>query len=387
MGGGGFGTKPKAGGFGGGKANGDSVGIDGFMSPPIASALNAKLNALQAAPEEPQSWLEVGAVLVKAKEYAEAERVFRKGAASCPGHEMLSAAALTLGGDSEAYWHGEPIGFESLADGAAPPSTALAGVTSDDAFEAYETLPALLSKWDQADRAFDWSASGADRKGAVFRSRESLIPPEECAEVIRLVEAHAERSGGWSTARHVQAPTTDVPVSEVPELRKWFDDKLEKTLFPMLAARYPSLVPAATDLRVMDAFVVRYDANAQASLPVHQDENSLSFTIALNDATEYEGGGTCFESLRPATEPTAAFAPTTLNAARAGGVVAFPGKLRHGGAPVTKGRRYIIPLFIYGDTNASGKKPGYLETMLPKVDAAEGAQSLSRYAASMVKRN
>lgn len=38
----------------------------------------------------------------------------------------------------------------------------------------------------------------------------------------------------------------------------------------MLAARYPSLIPSASDLRVMDAFVVRYDVGAQASLPFHQ---------------------------------------------------------------------------------------------------------------------
>lgn len=116
-----------------------------------------------------------------------------------------------------------------------------------------------------------------------------------------------------------------------------------------------------------------------------QDENCLSFTIALNDASAYEGGGTCFESLRPAGDVTAPFLPTTLNAQTAGGVVAFPGKLRHGGAPVTRGRRYIIPLFIYVDSNASGRKPGYLRHALPVVDATAGATALSRYAASVAR--
>eukprot|EP00965_Chrysotila_dentata_P095579 3159231-Pleurochrysis_carterae.AAC.1 len=42
-----------------------------------------------------------------------------------------------------------------------------------------------------------------------------------------------------------------------------------------------------------------------------QDENILSFTIALNDRSEYEGGGTCFEELRPVSEgPATPFAPT-----------------------------------------------------------------------------
>ena len=63
---------------------------------------------------------------------------------------------------------------------------------------------------------------------------------------------------GW------QAPTTDVPVSQVPALREWFDEALRTTLFPMLAQRYPHVTGGAANLRVMDAFVVRYDAGAQA---------------------------------------------------------------------------------------------------------------------------
>lgn len=36
---------------------------------------------------------------------------------------------------------------------------------------------------------------------------------------------------------------------------------------------------------------MRYDAGAQASLPTHTDQSLLSFTIALNDPSDYEGGG------------------------------------------------------------------------------------------------
>ena len=45
--------------------------------------------------------------------------------------------------------------------------------------------------------------------------------------------------------------------------------------------------------------------------------------------------------------------------ADAGGVVAFPGKARHGGFPISGGTRYIIPLFCFVDENESGKDPGY----------------------------
>ena len=77
----------------------------------------------------------------------------------------------------------------------------------------------------------------------------------------------------------------------MPALRGWFDKVLEEKIFPTVASLYPEAVGSAANLRVMDAFVVRYDAAGQASLPVHQDENVLSSTIALNGPAEYEGGG------------------------------------------------------------------------------------------------
>ena len=166
----------------------------------------------------------------------------------------------------------------------------------------------------------------------------------------------------------------------MPALREWFDGVLRDTLFPMMGELYPSAVgQAGNNLRVMDAFVVRYDAQGQASLPVHQDENVLSFTIALSSPDDYEGGGVCFEQLRPAGT-AGAFTPHVLNA-DAGGIVAFPGKLRHGGNTITAGRRYIVPLFLYVDGNDSGKKPGYVQRHFGLPDAPPGAAAaLSRYA-------
>ena len=171
---------------------------------------------------------------------------------------------------------------------------------------------------------------------------------------------------------------------QVPAIREWFDRSLATTLLPMLASRFPHAVKSAAQLRVMDAFVVRYDAREQASLPTHQDENTLSFTIALNDRSEYEGGGTVFERLRPVGAVTGApFEQTILNA-DAGGVVAFPGRLRHGGSVVTSGRRYIIPLFIYVDSNRSGREAGYVLRHLGIEPVADDL-GLSRYAKQVLE--
>ena len=358
------------GGFGGGRGGG--FGSTAARLPTLGdSALDAavavRCEAIQKSKlSDGKAWLELGSLLVKAKEYAEAERIFRAGAAHAPENEMLAAAALTLGGDSAAY-------CRSAWGASANP------LATDDAnFEAYEAPREEIAAVDQADRAVDFDVMERARRGAVHRSKSPLLDPADCAWVIEQVEAQAAITG-WTQDRHVQAPTTDIPVSQVPAIREWFDKQLETNLFPMLAARFPTEVASASQLRVMDAFVVRYDAREQASLPTHQDENTLSFTIALNDRSEYEGGGTLFPKLRQVASSDP-FAETVLNA-DAGGVVAFPGKLRHGGNVVTKGRRYIIPLFIYVDANKSGRDAGYVLKHLGVPEAAQNDDAaLSRYA-------
>ena len=101
----------------------------------------------------------------------------------------------------------------------------------------------------------------------------------------------------------------------------------------------------AEALRVSDAFVVRYDAARQAGLPVHADDSHLSLTIALNELSEYEGGGTSFEEVGVTVRP------------ERGCAVAFPGSLRHGGQCITLGVRYIIAAFLFVD--GGWEEPSY----------------------------
>ena len=108
-----------------------------LQPPQWKQALQAKGAMLVATPEEPQLWLEMGALLVKGREYAEAERVFRLGAITHPDFEYLSAAALTLGGDSEAYWHGEA---EPLSPGPRVDAAA---------FDSFDAPAEMLDRWDQ----------------------------------------------------------------------------------------------------------------------------------------------------------------------------------------------------------------------------------------------
>ena len=82
----------------------------------------------------------------------------------------------------------------------------------------------------QADRAVEWTPRGKG-VGVVHRSTAPLLSVEDCTWAIDTTEAHALANGGWTTGRHVEAPTTDVPVSQVPALREWFNGVLKESLF------------------------------------------------------------------------------------------------------------------------------------------------------------
>jgi hypothetical protein len=89
-------------------------------------------------------------------------------------------------------------------------------------------------------------------------------------------------------------------------------------------------------VRIFDAFFVKYSAcGGQRHLPVHRDQSTHSFTIALNGTDCYGGGGTYFCDLARAVVP------------ERGQVLSFHGDLVHGGDPITWGTRYIVVAFTY----------------------------------------
>eukprot|EP01052_Picozoa_sp_SAG31_P013384 SAG31_NODE_803_length_12003_cov_25.248593_9_plen_89_part_00 len=73
-----------------------------------------------------------------------------------------------------------------------------------------------------------------------------------------------------------------------------------------------------------------------AELEEHEDGSAWSFVLALNDETEYLGGGTKFVKLdgKPVFRPPCGYA--TL----------FNGKNRHCGVAISAGRRYILAGFL-----------------------------------------
>lgn len=168
----------------------------------------------------------------------------------------------------------------------------------------------------------------------VYASNEGdpTLSPDECAQAIVDTEEYVAGTGGWTTARHHAVPTTDVQVQAIPKLRTWFARTLHERILPALALQY-GVCPS--NMRVIDAFVVKYDARAQRHLPVHQDQSQYSLTLSLNSDNEYSGGGTYFVETDQVVNRSA------------GGMVSFPGKLLHGGHPISRGIRYIIVALLY----------------------------------------
>jgi len=177
-------------------------------------------------------------------------------------------------------------------------------------------------------------------KGFVTKPDCPILSSEECAQAIQWAESAAEsRAGGWTTSRHYAVPTTDIPIHEVPPLLEWFKGVLESRLRPLLAMQFgeDEVGIGGSGVFIHDAFVVRYDASGgQNHLPLHRDQSTHSFTIALNSLSDYDGGGTYIASIKRAVRPSK------------GGALSFRGdELLHGGDPVVSGRRYIIVAFCY----------------------------------------
>ncbi len=189
------------------------------------------------------------------------------------------------------------------------------------------------------------SANAVGQERSLFGGRahvcEGVLTAEECAQTIADVEAHVAdtRGGEWTTARHYAVPTTDVPVHECPKVLDTFNAVCRRKIFPMLARQFHV---NTADIRVIDAFVVKYDAaRGQRSLPLHCDQSQFSLTVSLNDA--YEGGGTYFAEYGEVLD------------APAGGIISFEGNLLHGGHRISAGIRYIVVAFLFAE-GESGEK-------------------------------
>lgn len=171
-----------------------------------------------------------------------------------------------------------------------------------------------------------------DVSGLIHQTNSPLFTPQECQAMVQEAEDVARRRD-WTRTRHGNFPTTDLPLTELPQTLACLKQAWVERLQPLLEAQFGAVLPDASRLRIADGFVVKYDAVQQRELKPHRDGSVLSFNIALNPSSDYVGGGTWFAALdEPVVLPQ-------------GHVVSHASALLHGGHAITEGRRYILVAF------------------------------------------
>ena len=219
-----------------------------------------------------------------------------------------------------------------------------------------------------------------------------FLSDEEAQWVVTEAETFTVSGGGdWLTDRHAQYATTDFAVEDCPTLRNWWNPRIEETVLPTLAKLYDV---ARSDLELDDLFIVKYEASEAADaglggerggggaaaaggggerpsratqdrLANHHDDTLLSFSVLLSDPhRDFEGGGTSFAAsdwmkeeqggevdFRSVVEEVDAFDESRLidvvKPAGRGDLFCHCGRLLHGGAAVTRGKRTLLVGFVH----------------------------------------
>jgi tetratricopeptide (TPR) repeat protein len=173
----------------------------------------------------------------------------------------------------------------------------------------------------------------------VMVTEPPLLSRDECRNVVRWAEQHFQ--GKWPTQKSGDYDVAGCWIKDVPEVKKWFLRTVQRRLFPLLAQAFPDFVESPEDLCVDQTYLFKYTAETGGRTGVHTDAGCLSFTLALNDGSEYEGGGTWFEGLQHDGDASESNYNNVLEM-RCGQVAIRPGGVKHAGHAVRSGVRYVI---------------------------------------------
>ena len=151
-----------------------------------------------------------------------------------------------------------------------------------------------------------------------------------CDWIIFESEKYAKNNGGWTTRRHENYPTTDIPIEKIPDVFSFVLNSFND-IFNKIKKSYCFTEEVLFNIK--DLFIVKYDEATQNKLDLHQDGSFLSVNILLSDTKDFEGGGTYFnDGLTSFLEQ--------------GDLLVHSGKVEHSGLTVTKGTRYIMVAFV-----------------------------------------
>jgi hypothetical protein len=161
---------------------------------------------------------------------------------------------------------------------------------------------------------------------------EPLFSAEEAAKVIQIAQEEGIENNEYQSGKYKLGGDW---LTNLPNTRKWFNEKLESTMFPLLSHLFPEIVSSPSVLRAHSVSLLKYNASHPRT-DVHIDNGILAMTLAMTPKNEYVGGGTFFEHMG-----VGSILPMDV-----GHGTFRPGSVRHGGHKVTKGTRYILGAFL-----------------------------------------
>lgn len=156
-----------------------------------------------------------------------------------------------------------------------------------------------------------------------------------CNYIIKQSNKYAMENGGWTSTRHENFPTTDLPVNQIPSIFGIIMESFH-TIFSKIRLSYN--LPQDLIFNIIDLFIVKYEHNAQNSLDLHKDGSFLSINVLLNNSNDFEGGGTYFYD-------------GLISYLEQGDLLVHSGEIKHAGMPITKGKRFLLVGFIQIELN------------------------------------
>ena len=200
-------------------------------------------------------------------------------------------------------------------------------------------------------------------------SQTPILSPDECSELISDCESHYY---GWGSSHERYGTPKEnvgymIKLEDLSRSYSLVNFELLPRLFPAIMNAFPKLKTSPKNFRLGGCRIVKYDAaDGHVELGLHRDGLFITANIALNNLDDYEGGGTYVEGLRD-------FMNNPIRLPK-GHVMIHPGDVLHGGAPITKGVRYVLVCFIL-DTTLIPHEKHCQDRMQKDIEAARSIPS------------
>mmetsp|Transcript_9289 Transcript_9289/g.28997 ORF Transcript_9289/g.28997 Transcript_9289/m.28997 type:complete len:337 (-) Transcript_9289:36-1046(-) len=148
-----------------------------------------------------------------------------------------------------------------------------------------------------------WRRTADERALCHPRMHHGVLSPGDAAAIVEATEAAASAIGGFTSSRHMDYPTTDLPIASIVESAGELAHAAALAIERASNATTRSLVErcGATAPALKDGFVIKYSSRGQAGLDQHGDACRYSATVALTPPRHRGVSVPAYASLPPQT--------------------------------------------------------------------------------------